>query len=40
MNPTEQEKRNMERTRNIVGGAIILFGGLFIVGSVYYLAKR
>lgn len=40
MNPTEQEKRNKELARNLFGGAIVLLGGFFIIGSVYYLAKR
>jgi hypothetical protein len=40
MNPTEQEKRDKDRARNIVGGAIVVLGGLFIFGSIYYLAKR
>lgn len=40
MNPTEQEKRNSDLTRNLVGGTIVVIGGLFIISALYYLAKR
>jgi hypothetical protein len=36
----QQEKRNKDLARNLVGGAIVVLGGFFIIGSLYYLAKR
>lgn len=37
---TQQEQRNKDLARNLVGGTIVVVGGLFIIGALYYLAKR